>query len=139
MVWDECKDLADLGRYIAGDGKTYKAALNTRMEVRYFALGSATAYTGFEGNQITCSGGTLMVDGEEIHHIVMHVTEEILCRDEKFISRDDDDGVIAHYDNIQLSCPIEDKHCVGGDVTYVWRIPLKHIARCIMSATSKDS
>ena len=80
------------------------------MEIRYFGLGSATTYTGFEGHQITCSGGTLMVDGEEIHHMVMHVTEEVLYRDEKFISRDDEDGVIAHYDNVRLSCPIEDKH-----------------------------
>ena len=103
MVWDECKDLASLGGYIAGDGKTYQVALNTRMEIRYFTLGSATTYTGLEGHQITCSGGTLMVDGEEIHHIVMHVTEEIIYRDEKFISRDDEDGVIAHYDNVRLS------------------------------------
>ena len=125
MVWDECNDLASLGRYVAGDGKIYQVALNIQMEVRYFALGSATTYTGFEGHQITCSGGTLMVDGEEIHHMVMHVTKEILYRNEKFISRDDEDGVIAHYDNIRVSCPIEDKHCVGGDVAYVWRIPLK--------------
>ena len=57
--------------------------------------------------------------------MVMYVTEEILYRHEKFISRDDEDGVIAHYDNIRLTCPIEDKHCVGGDVIYVWRIPMK--------------
>ena len=47
-----------------------------------------------------------------------------MFRKEKFISRDDEDGVIAHYDNIQLTCPIEDSHCVGGDVTYVWHVPI---------------
>ena len=65
-----------------------------------------------------------MVDGKQIYHMVMYVTEEILYRKEKFVSRDDEDGVIAHYDNVRLSCPIEDTHCVGGDVTYVWRVPL---------------
>ena len=125
MVWDECRDMASLGRYIAVDGKTYNVTPNHRMEIRYFALGSATTYTGWEGHQISCSGSTLKVDREDINHIVMHVTEEVLFRDEKFISREDDDGVMAHYDNVRLSCPIEDKHCVAGDVTYVWRIPLE--------------
>ena len=126
MVWDECKDLASLGRYIAGDGKTYQVAPNFQMEVRYFALGSALTYTGFEGHWIISSRGALKVDGEDIHHMVMHVTEEIFYREEKLISRDDEDGVIAHYDNVRLSCPIEDKHCVAGDVTYVLAHPLKN-------------
>ena len=52
-------------------------------------------------------------------------TEEILYRSEKFISGDDEDGIIAHYVNVRLTCPIEDEHCVGGDVTHVWPIPLK--------------
>ena len=124
MVWDECTDLASLGRYIAGDAKTYQVPLYMQTEVKYFARGSAGAYTGFEGNQIYCFGGTLMVDGKQIYHMVMYVTEEILYRKEKFISRDDEDGVIAHYNNVRLSCPIEDTHCVGGDVTYVWRVSL---------------
>ena len=55
----------------------------------------------------------------------MYVTEEILVRDEKFISREEDDGVIAHYNNVRLTCPAEDSHCVGGDVTYIWRMPIK--------------
>ena len=46
LHWDQCKELASLGRYIAGDDKTYEVALNTRTEVPYFAYGSATAYTG---------------------------------------------------------------------------------------------
>ena len=125
MLRDDCKTMASLGRYVAGDGKTYNIPPNHRMEIRYFALGSVTTYTGWEGHHISCSGGTFMVDGEEIHHTVMHVTEEILFRDEKFISREDDDRVIAHYNNVRLSCPIEDKHCVAGDVTYVWHIPLE--------------
>ena len=125
LHWDKCKELASMGRYIAGDSRTYEIPINTRTEVPYFAYGSATAYTGFEGNQISCSGGALLIDGKEIHHMVMYVTEEILYRNEKFVSRDDEDGVIAHFDNIRLTCPIEDKHCVSGDVTYVWRIPMK--------------
>ena len=44
--WDKCKELASLGCYIAGDSRTYEIPLNTRMEVPYFAHGSATAYTG---------------------------------------------------------------------------------------------
>ena len=56
--------------------------------------------------------------------MVMYVTEEILYHAEKFSSRDDGDEVIAHFDNVQLSYPIEDSHCVGGDVTFVWRVPL---------------
>ena len=46
-----------------------------------------------------------MIDGKEIYNMVMYVTEEILYRKEKFVSRDDEDGVIAHYDNVRLSCP----------------------------------
>ena len=125
LHWDKCEELASMGCYIAGDSRTYEIPINTRTEVPYFAYGPATAYTGFEGNQITCSGGALMVDGKEIYHMVMYVTEEILYPSEKFVSRDDEDGVIAHFDNVRLTCPIEDEHCVGGDVTYVWRIPLK--------------
>ena len=125
LHWDQCKELASLGRYIAGDDKTYEVSLNTWTEVPYFAYGSATAYTGFEGNQITCSGHSMLIDGKEIHHMVMFVIEEILYREEKFVTSEDEDTVIAHYDNIRLSCPIEDQRCVGGDVTYVWRVPLK--------------
>ena len=51
--------------------------------------------------------------------------KKFFYRSEKIVSRDDEDGIIAHFDNVRLTCPIEDKHCVGGDVTYVWRIPLK--------------
>ena len=82
LHWDQCKELATLGRYIAGDDQTYEVALNTRTEVPYFAYGSATAYTGFEGNQITCAGNSMMIDGKQIHHMVMYVIGEILYRDE---------------------------------------------------------
>ena len=57
--------------------------------------------------------------------MVVHVTEEILYYNEKIVYRDDEDGLSAHFGNIRLTCPVEDKHCVGGDVTYVWQIPLK--------------
>ena len=67
----------------------------------------------------------LLVDGLEIHNMVMYVTEELLYRDEKFISREEDDGIIAHYNNVRLTCPAEDSNCVGGDVTYTWRVPIK--------------
>ena len=66
-----------------------------------------------------------MVDGLEIDNMVMYVTEELLYRDEKFISREDDDGTIAHYNNVRLTCPAEDSHCVGGDFTYIWCVALK--------------
>ena len=125
LHWDQCKELATLGRYIAGDDKTYEVTINTRTEVPYFAFGSATAYTGIAGNQITCSGHTMMIDGKEIYHMVMFVIEEILYREEKFVTSDDEDTVIAHYDNVRLTCPIEDQRCIGGDVSYVWRVPLK--------------
>ena len=110
LHWDQCKELASLGRYIAGDDQTYEVTINTRTEVPYFAYGSATAYTGIAGNQITCSGHTMLIDGKEIHHMVMFVIEEIcLYREEKFVTSDDDeDTVIAHYDNVRLTCPIED-------------------------------
>ena len=124
LHWNRCKDLATLHHYIAEDLKTYEIPINIRTEVQYFAIGSATAYTGWEGNQITCSGGELVVDGKKINHIVMYVTEEILYRKEKFILREDEDGIFAHYDNVRLTCPVEDEHCVGGEVTYVWRVPL---------------
>ena len=48
MVWDECTDLASLDRYIAGDGKTYQVPLYMQTEVKYFARGSAGAYTGLK-------------------------------------------------------------------------------------------
>ena len=67
----------------------------------------------------------MLIDGKEIHHMVMFIVEEILYRDETFVTRDDEDTVVAHYDNIRLSCPIEDQQCVGGDVTYICRVPLK--------------
>ena len=89
MVWDECTDLASLGRYIAGDSKTYKVLLEHTNRSSILRSDSATAYTRFEGNPITCSGDTLMVDGKEIYNMVMHVTEEVLYRKEKFVSRDD--------------------------------------------------
>ena len=123
MTRTECKNLASMGQYVASDGKTYSISKNVGKEKNYFASGSATAYTGFHGNQISCTGGKLMEDGAEIDNMVMHVTEEILDRSEKFISRGSEDGVIAHYDNVRLTCFIEDSHCVGGNVTYVWRVP----------------
>ena len=55
----------------------------------------------------------------------MYVTEELFYRDEKFISREDDDGIIAHYNNVRLTFPAEDSHCIGNDVTYIWHVPLK--------------
>ena len=121
---NECRGL-QMGQYRAKDGKTYSIAKNTRREISYFALGTANAYDGWDGNQVTCSGGRLLVDGVLVDNMVMYVTEEILFRDEKFILREDDDGVIAHFNNVRLTCPIEDEHCVGGDVTYVWRVPIK--------------
>ena len=68
--------------------------------------------------------------GLEIDNMVMYVTEEPLYRDEKFISREDDDGIIAHYNNVRLTCPAEDSHCVGGDVTYICRVqnPLSFVS-----------
>ena len=111
-------------QYVAGDGKTYSVSENGRKEINFFAKGSASAYTGFHGSQITCTGGLLKVDGADIYNMVMYVTEEILYYIENIISRDDEDGVIAHYDNVWLTCPIEDSHCVGGEVTYVWQVPL---------------
>ena len=125
LHWDQCKELASLGRYTAGDDRTYDVNRNTRTEVPYFAYGSATAYTGFQGAQISCTGNTMLIDGKEIHHMVMFIVEEILYRDETFVTRDDEDTVVAHYDNVRLTCPIEDQQCVGGDVTYIWRVPLK--------------
>ena len=103
MTQTECKNLASISQYVAGDGKTYSISANVRKEINYFARGSAMAYTGFHGNQITCT--QRMVDGSEIDNMVMYVTEEILHRTEKFISRDREDGVIAHFDNVRLTCP----------------------------------
>ncbi len=124
MTRNDCQNMASLGQYVAGDGKTYPISQNVRREISYFAKGTATAYTGFYGTRISCTGGQLIVDGVEIYKMVMYVTEEILYRKEKFILRDDEDRVITHFDNIRLTCPIEDSHCVGGDVTYVWRVPI---------------
>ena len=127
MTRTKCKNLASMRQYIARDGITYSISKNVRKEINYFARGSAMAYTGFHGSRISCTRGKLKVDGSDIYNMVMYMTEEILYHSEKFILRDDDDGVIAHFDNVQLSGPIEDSHCVGGDVTYVWRVPLtKH-------------
>ena len=124
LAQNECRAL-QMGQFRAGNGKTYSIAKNTRREMSYFALGNANAYDGWDGNQITCNGGKLLVDGIEVDNMVMYVTEELLFRDEKFISREDDDGVIAHCNNVRLTCPVEDSHCVSGDVTYIWRVPLK--------------
>ena len=127
LTYNECRSLA-MGQYKPGDGKTYSIAKNVRKEINYFAKGSASAYTGFYGSQITCTGRALHIDGVEVYNMVMYVTEEILYRDEKFISREDDDGIIAQYDNVRLTCPAEDSHCSAGDVSYVWRVP--HKAHC---------
>ena len=120
-----------MGQYRAGDGKTYSTAKNVRKEINYFAKGSASAYTGFYGSQITCTGGTLQVDCVDVDHMVMYITEELLFHDEKFISREDDDRIIAQYNNVWLTCTAENSHCVGGDVSYVWCVPLKvHCPLC---------
>ena len=55
-----------MGQFRAGDGKTYSIAKNVRKEINYFARGSANAYTGFYGSQISCIGGKLLVDGLEV-------------------------------------------------------------------------
>ena len=127
LTHNECRSLA-MGQYKAGDGKTHSIAKNVRKEINYFAKGSANAYTGIYGSQITCTGGALHVDGVEVYNMVMYITEEILYRDEKLISREDDDGIIAQYNNVRLTCPAEDSHCAGGDISYVWRVP--HKAHC---------
>ena len=114
-----------MGQYRAGDGKTYSIAKNVRKKINYFAKGSANAYSGFYGSQITCTGRTLQVDGVDVDQMVMYVTEELLFSDEKFISREDDDGIIAPYNNVRLTCPAEDNHCTGGDFSYVWHVLLK--------------
>ena len=59
LRWNECKELASIGQYVAGDGRMYEIPINTRTEIPYFAFGSASAYVGIEGNQITCTGGTI--------------------------------------------------------------------------------
>ena len=105
-----------MDQYHARDGKTYSIAEIVQKEIYYFARGSAIAYSGFYGNQITCTGGKLRVHGVEVDNMVIYVTGELLYRDKKFISREDDDGIIAHCNNVWLTCPAEDLHCVGGDV-----------------------
>ena len=92
MTRSECKNLASMKQYVAGDGKTYSVSENVRKEINFFVKGTASAYTGFHGSQITCTGGVLKVDGSDIYNMVMYVTEEILYRTEKIISRDDEDG-----------------------------------------------
>ena len=87
---------------------TYSIARNVWKEINYFAGGSANAYSGFHGSQITCTGEKLLVDGLEIDNIVMYVTEELLYRNEKFISREDDDRIIVDYNNVRLTCPAKD-------------------------------
>ena len=124
LAENECRAMEN-GNYRAGNGKMYRIARNVRKEINYFARGTANAYSGWDGTQVTCNGGKLVVDGLEIHNMVMYVTEELLFRDEKFISREEDDGIIAHYNNVRLTCPAEDSNCVGGDVTYTWRVPIK--------------
>ena len=90
MTRNDCQIMASIGQYVAGDSKTYPISQNVRREISYFAKGTATAYTGFYGSQISCTGGQLMVDGVEIYNMVMYVT--MSCK-EKFISRDDEDGL----------------------------------------------
>ena len=114
-----------MGQYSAGDGKTCCIAKDVRKEINYFAKGTANAYSGFYGSQNTCTGGTLLVYDVKVDHVVMYITEELYYRDQKFISREDDDGIIAQYNNVRLTCPAEDNHCVSGDVSYVWHVPLK--------------
>ena len=46
-----------------------------------------------------------MVDGAGK---VMYVTEEILYQQEKFMSQENEDGVFTHYENVRLTCAIED-------------------------------
>ena len=124
LAHKECQFLA-MSQYRAGDGKTYSMAKNVGKEINYFAKGSANAYSGFYGSQITCISGALHINGIEVYNMVMYVTEEILYQDEKFISREDDDSIIAQYNNLRLTCPAEDSHCASGDVSYVWRVPHK--------------
>ena len=66
------------GNYRARDGKIYRVTRNVRKEINYFARGSANAYSGFHGSQITCTDGKIVVDGLEINNMVIYVTEELL-------------------------------------------------------------
>ena len=59
LAQNECRALK-MGQYRAEDGKTYSIARNVRKEINYFAEGSANAYTGFHGSQITYTGGILL-------------------------------------------------------------------------------
>ena len=72
LTHNECRSLA-MGQYKAGDGKTHSIAKNVRKEINYFAKGSANAYTGIYGSQITCTGGALHVDGVEVYNVVMYI------------------------------------------------------------------
>ena len=127
-----------MGQLRAGDGKTYSIAKNVRREINYFAGGNANAYSGFDDTQITCTGEKLLVDGIEVDNMVMHVTEELLYRDEKFISMEDDGGIIAHYNNVRLTCPAENSHWVGGDVCTSGALLSNPIVHSIMSINLRD-
>ena len=58
LAYNGCRSLA-MDQYRAGDGKTYSIAKNVCKEINYFVKGSANTYSGFYGNQITCTDGTL--------------------------------------------------------------------------------
>ena len=117
-------------RVRAGDCKTYSIAKNTCKEINFFAKGSANAYSGFYGCQITCTGGELQIDGVEVDNMV-----KLLYGDEKFISREDDDGIIAQYNNVWLTYSAKNAHCIGGDVSNIWRVLLK--VHCLLYHVQK--
>ena len=123
LTRDECLRMAR-GRYRDGKGDTHTTALDTWLHARYYKAGKV--YVGHDstlgGSELKCSGTTIMINSESIDRAIVFLEESIIVRKERLIQRNDN-SLVAFYENVRLSCPLEDGGCEEGPVTYVWKPP----------------
>ena len=127
MPHETCRQMSSINMYTDDTGKRHKATPNYLLTIEYYVSGSSVSphKSWLHGTQLTCTGTKMTIGGVEIHNMVTRRVEEILYRKEKIIQRHEDGEIIAFYNNIRLSCPIENKYCLTNSITYIWDIPLK--------------
>lgn len=117
-----CRNMVRTNTYKTEDHQVRQVAKGTLNRFNYYRVGNAYPSNDWQGNQVSCTGGALALNGVVIKSMVQYFTEEVLYEEEKFVLREDD-SVVAFYKNLRLSCPFDDKGCLGSGHTFIWTIP----------------
>ena len=91
----------------------------------YYAVSNAYRYITSFSSQISCTGGTVNMEGGPVSNIVQYVTDQITYKKEEILVCKDT-SLVAFYDNVVLDCPMEQEHCLHNHVMYVWMISDNH-------------